>query len=166
MKIKEILLEQMQACHNQTSWFVTVNTAISGLTAEQASWKSVNDNNSIWQIVNHLIFWNRRYLNRFLGLPNPEMKGDNDSTFEGEKTSGTDDDWRAVAREMDAVMTEWEKALKEADEAKLDKPMSSDSADPWYSYIALVNIHNAYHTGQIVTLRKQQGSWDKKQGVN
>jgi len=51
MKSKKILLEQMRACHNQTSWFITANTAISGLTAEQASWHDRSTNNSIWQIV-------------------------------------------------------------------------------------------------------------------
>jgi uncharacterized damage-inducible protein DinB len=166
MNTKQILLEQMQASHNQQSWFVTMNTAIAGINAEQAAWKTAVDNNSIWRIVNHLIFWNRVYLNRFLGTPNPNLKGDNESSFEGQRTSGTDEQWQAVAKDMYAVMSDWEKALTEASEAKLAEPFSNDSPDPWGSFIALVNIHNAYHIGQIVTLRKQQGSWDKEQGVS
>jgi uncharacterized damage-inducible protein DinB len=166
MDSKQILLEQMQSCHNETNWFVTVNTALAGLTAEQAAWRDGSLVNSIWQITNHLIFWNRRYLDRFKGIPNPEMKGDNDSTFEGEKTSGTDADWKKTAEDMDKIMSEWEEALKETDEAKLEIPMSKDREGPCGSYIALVTLHSAYHIGQIVTLRKQQGSWDKSKGVN
>ncbi|WMX56720.1 DinB family protein [Peribacillus sp. R9-11] len=64
MNLKAVLLEQMGACYEQKNWFVPLNIAIDGLSAEQASWKS-RDSNSIWQIVNHLIFWNERYLNRF-----------------------------------------------------------------------------------------------------
>ena len=35
-----------------------------------------------------------------------------------------------------------------------------DSNDPWYSVIANINIHNAYHI-QTVYIRKLQGSWGK-----
>ena len=88
MSPKQLLLEQFRTCYNGTNWYWFVNllTAIDSLTAEQAAWKDNSTNNSIWQIVNHLIFWNTRYLNRFKGIPVQEMKGDNDSTFEGNIT--------------------------------------------------------------------------------
>jgi uncharacterized damage-inducible protein DinB len=94
MNLNELLLDQMHSCHDQSGWFVSLNNALIGLTAEQAAWKDGSTNNSIWQLVNHLIFWNENYLNRFKGIPNPGFKGTNDSTFEGEKTSGTDEDWK------------------------------------------------------------------------
>lgn len=166
MNTKDILLEQMHACHDQTSWFVTINTALAGLTAGQAAWKDGSTNNSIWQITNHLIFWNRLYLNRFNGIPDPELKEDNDSTFEGERTAGTDADWQTTVEEMDNVMKQWEEVLMQADEAKLDSPMRKNAEGLWGSYLAHINIHTSYHVGQIVTLRKQQGSWNPKQGVN
>jgi uncharacterized damage-inducible protein DinB len=164
MNLKQILLEQMRACHDQTSWFVTVNTALAGLTAEQAAWKDGSSNNSIWQVVNHLVFWDHRYLNRFKGIPNPEFKGENDDTFEGGGL--TDADWKKTVEEIDNLMSEWEKALNEADESKLETPLDKDPEGTWGAYIAHINIHNAYHIGQVVTLRKQQGSWDKTKGVN
>ena len=37
---------------------------------------------------------------------------------------------------------------------------------PWFSPLAQQNIHNAYHIGQIVLLRKLQGSWDRTKGVS
>ena len=154
----------MQACHDQTNWFVTVNTAIEGLTAEQAA-KRDGTNNSVWQIVNHLIFWNRRYINKFKGIPNPEFKGSNDDTFEGK--SLTDADWEKTIKEIDEVMKEMEKAFSEADEVKLASPMDDKNPDSsWNELFGLNNIHNAYHIGQIVTLRKQHGTWDKAKGVN
>lgn len=166
MNTKDILTEQMHACHDQTNWFVTINTALTGLTAKQAAWKDGGTNNSIWQITNHLIFWNMLYLNRFNGIADPEFKGDNDSTFEGERTSGTDAEWQKTIGEMNDVMKKWEEALNQADEAKLESPMRKGSEGSRASYIAHINIHTSYHVGQIVTLRKQQGSWNPKQGVN
>lgn len=166
MNSKQILVEQMQACHNnQTGWFVTSNTAISGLTAEQAAWRDGSSNNSIRQIVNHLIFWNKRYLNRFKEIPNPEFKGDNDDTFESGDL--TDAGWKKTVEDLDAVMQEWVEALKTADEKKLEGTKDENSPeDTWSATIAQITVHNAYHIGQIVNLRKQHGSWDKSNGVN
>jgi uncharacterized damage-inducible protein DinB len=165
MNIKEILIEQMHSCHDQTGWFVAVNKALLGLTAEQAAWKDGSSNNSIWQLVNHLIFWNENYLNRFKGIPDSEYSGDNDSTFEGEKTSGTQDQWRETVEKLNSVLTRWENEMENADEEKFDQPAKKNEDYSWASYIATINAHIAYHIGQIVTLRKLQGSWDKKQGV-
>ncbi len=165
MNTKQILLEQMYACHDQTGWFVTANTAIAGLNLEQAVKRETGTNNSIWQIVNHLIFWNRRYMNRFKGIPNPEFKGDNDDTFESENL--TDAGWEKAVEDIDAVMSEWVDALNNADENKLMGSKDEKSPeDTWSATIAQITVHNAYHIGQIVTLRKLQGSWDPKQGVN
>lgn len=166
MDLKELLLEQMHSCHDQSGWFVSLNNALLGLTAEQAAWKDGSTNNSIWQLVNHLIFWNENYLNRFRGTLDSDYTGDNDSTFEGEKTSGTDEEWKKTVEKLNLVFMEWENEVKNISQEKLDRPAKKNETEPWASYIAAVNTHTAYHTGQIVSLRKLQGSWNPKQGVN
>jgi hypothetical protein len=35
----------------------------------------------------------------------------------------------------------------------------------WYSEIAHIGTHNAYHIGRIVYVRKEQGSWNPENGV-
>ena len=35
--LKSILLEQLRSTHNKAEWFVPANTAVAGLTAEQAN---------------------------------------------------------------------------------------------------------------------------------
>lgn len=35
---KDILLDQLAACHNDLSWFPTFLDSVEGLTAEQADW--------------------------------------------------------------------------------------------------------------------------------
>jgi hypothetical protein len=54
------------------------------------------------------------------------------------------------------VLTDWEKAVEAADDAKL-----AENA----SLIAHVGAHNAYHLGQIIYVRKMQGVWDPSKGV-
>ena len=53
-------------------------------------------------------------------------------------------------------MIEWEKAIEEADEEKLEK---------WSEIIGHISTHNAYHTGQIVYIRKVAGIMESGEGV-
>jgi len=162
MTQKEILLEQFASVHNQKSWFVTINDALTDLTPQQASANNGSENHSIWQIVHHLIFWNERWLKRFKGLEVPMMEGDNKTTF---SIGASSEDWEKTVKHIDSILSEWYNAIMEKDDLELSKPVFEGEADPWYSYLHTLAMHNAYHIGQIVTIRKIQGSWDPDQGV-
>lgn len=148
--LKSILLEQLRSTHNEKEWFVPVNIAIAGLTPEQAAWKDGKGNHSVMELTNHLIFWDARSLVKFKGDPTTEFDGNNEETFRGAAT------WEATVRRLDGVLADWEKAIEAADESKLTK---------WYSTIAHVGTHNAYHIGQIIYVRRLQGSWNAENGV-
>ena len=150
--LKSILLEQLHSTHDTAEWFVPAITAVDGLTAEQASWTDGKGNHSVGQLVNHLIFWDRRSLRKFQGQPEEKFSGNNDETF----NSFDAKQWSEAVKQLDEVMTEWEKAVESADEAKLKD---------WYSTIAHIGAHNAYHIGEIVYVRKEQGSWNPEKGV-
>jgi uncharacterized damage-inducible protein DinB len=150
--LKAILLEQLRSTHNKAEWFVPANTAVEGLTAEQATWTDGKGNHSIGQLTNHLIFWDRRSLAKFKGEQPAKFSGDNDETF----NSFDSKQWNAAVQDLDRVLTEWEKAVEAADDNKLKD---------WYSEIAHIGTHNAYHVGQIIYVRKEQGSWNPKNGV-
>jgi uncharacterized damage-inducible protein DinB len=150
--LKSILLEQLRATHNKAEWFVPANTAVEGLTAEQACWTDGKGNHSVGQLVNHLAFWDRRELEKFKGEPQDKFSGNNDETF----NSFDAKQWSAAVKQLDEVMTDWEKAVEAADETKLKD---------WYSDVAHIGAHNAYHIGQIIYVRKEQGSWNPDKGV-
>jgi uncharacterized damage-inducible protein DinB len=150
--LKSILLEQLHSTHNKAEWFVPANTAVEGLTAEQASWTDGKGNHSVGQLVNHLVYWDHRSLQKFKGEPQEKFDGNNDETFNNFDAKK----WDAMVKQLDEVMTDWEKAVEGADDAKL-----KDS----YSEIAHIGAHNAYHIGQIVYVRKEQGSWNPEKGV-
>lgn len=150
--LKSILLEQLKTTHNTEDWFVPINIAIEGLTPEQASWKDASTNHSIVQLVNHLIFWNLQSLAKFKGEKPSAFSGDNTETFTGlDKTT-----WEVSVHRIDSVMKEWERVVEAADDAKLKT---------WYSTIAHIGTHNAYHTGQIIYIRKMRGNWNADKGV-
>ena len=150
--LKTLLLEELISTHNKKDWFVDGNTAIAGLTAEQANWKDGSGNHSVGQLAYHLVFWNQQELAKFKGGTPAKYSGNNDDTFNKFDSK----QWATVVRQLDQVMTDWEKAV----EAAADNKIAAKASDT--SHIA---THNAYHIDQIVFVRKRQGSWDPEKGV-
>jgi uncharacterized damage-inducible protein DinB len=150
--LKSILLEQLRTTHSQKEWFVPAAVALQGLTPEQASWRDAKGNHSIGQLANHLIFWNLQVLAKFKGEQPAKFSGNNEETFNSFDAKS----WAATVQQLDSVMSGWEKAVEDADEEKL-KAFASE--------IAHIGTHNAYHIGQIVYIRRLQGSWDPEKGV-
>ncbi len=149
---KAILLQQLKNTHSNKEWFVPVNPALEGLTAEQAMWRDSSGNHSIGQLAHHIAFWNERELEKFNEQPVQEFSGNNDETF----TSFNQEDWENTVNKVDSVMDAFEKAVSAADEKKLKS---------WYPTLANISVHNAYHTGQIIYIRKMKGWWEPDKGV-
>ncbi len=152
MTLKQIMLKQLKTTHNLEEWFVPLNVAIAGLTPEQANWKEKGSDHSVAELTTHLIFWNSEQLAKFLNQPAPAYSGNNSETF----SAANKNDWEAIAKKADSVLTAWERAIEAADDARLAS---------WYDAIGHISTHNAYHTGQIVYIRKVQGSWNPEKGV-
>ncbi|WP_163098978.1 DinB family protein [Peribacillus alkalitolerans] len=161
MNTKDLFLEQISLCHNTNGWFVSLKHALSGLSSEQASWKNGESSNSIHEIVNHLSFWNQRYLNRFKGVPIEKMEGNNDTTFHPNHL-----EWAKALNNLEDIMQEWVNVLQECEIDKMESPLDKETTASWASVLANLTLHTAYHIGQIVHIRKQQGSWDPTQGVH
>jgi uncharacterized damage-inducible protein DinB len=150
--LRAVLLEQLHTTHDQKDWFVPISVAVEGVTPEQAKWTDGHGNHSIGQLVNHLAFWNARALEQFKGEKPAPYSGNNDETF----NSFDSESWTATVNKLDSVMKAWEKAVEEADDSKIRASASQ---------IAHVGAHNAYHLGQIIYIRKLQGSWNPANGV-
>lgn len=150
--LKSSLLEQLRTTHDQQEWFVPVKPALEGVTAAQASWKPQGGDHSIGQLANHLLFWNSQNLAKFKHVAPAKFDGNNDETFNAFDQAK----WDEIRTKLDQVLTELEKLVAVAD----DKTLQS-----WAPTLGRIATHNAYHTGQIVLLRKMQGAWDPAKGV-
>jgi uncharacterized damage-inducible protein DinB len=162
MSTKSILLGQFTACFDKNGWFVATKNAINGVTAEQAAWKPEGADNSIHELINHLNYYNNAYLQRFKGVDYEYKAADNDATFD-ESEAGS---WDAERTRFDVIMNEWREEIEKADESKFDEMAPPRNESKWKVVIANINVHGAHHGGQIVLLRKLQGSWDSGGGVS
>ncbi len=162
--IKKTLLDQFDRSYNVNGWFVAVRNAVEGLTVEQAAWKPEDSVNCIWESLSHITYYNNAYLQRFKGIDYQYDVSSNNETFSvGEYEES---EWQADVARFDAVMSEWRDLLEWTDESKFSQPISAEIKSNWADLIATVNAHNAYHGGQILLLRKLQGSWNPEKGVN
>ncbi len=150
--LKSVLVKELKSTHTDKDWFVPINVAIDGLTKEQALWKDKSGNHSVAELTYHLIFWNERQLAKFKGEKEAAFSGNNEESFDVIKQKS----WEEMVKKADAIMKEIERVIETADEAKLKE---------WAETIANISTHNAYHTGQIVFVRKQQGVWNPEKGV-
>ncbi|HWC17987.1 MAG TPA: DinB family protein [Terriglobales bacterium] len=150
--LRNALLAELRSTHNSEEWFVPANIAVKGLTAEQASWTDGKGNHSVGQLAYHLVFWNRQSLAKLKGETPEKFGGNNEETFDkfDSKT------WNETVQQLDQVLIDLEKWIETADETKL-----KESANTFTH----ISTHNAYHIGQIIYVRKEQGSWDPKNGV-
>jgi uncharacterized damage-inducible protein DinB len=165
MTIKDLLLEQFNAAYDQNGWFVALKNTIHNLSAGQAAWKPEKADNSIWEILAHLNYYNRAYAERFKGIDYKYPKSNNDETFASDENA-SEIAWKAGIADFEAIMNEWRELLETADEEKFIQLYSPKNKSLWGSVITHINLHNAHHGGQIVLLRKLQGSWDAAQGVS
>src|SRR5271166_370327 len=115
MTLKAVLLEQLRSTHNKAEWFVPANTAVAGLTPEQANWTDKSGNHSVGQLANHLVFWDRESLAKFKGEKPAKFDGNNDETFNSFDAKS----WDQTVKQLDQVMTDWEQAVEAADDAKV-----------------------------------------------
>jgi DinB superfamily len=150
--LKSILLDQLHSTHDKSDWFVCGNVAVANLTPEQARWTDGKGNHSVGQLTYHLVFWNQRALQNFRGEKPAKFSGNNDETFNNFDAK----QWNDMVHQFDQVMTDIEKAVESATDAQLAE---------WAPTIANISTHNAYHVGEIVMVRKEQGAWDASKGV-
>lgn len=165
MTTKEFLLDQFISCYDTNGWFVALRNTLNNLTAQQAAWKPDGADNSIWGVLAHLNFYNERYLKRFKGEQIENSHLENSETFSGAEDA-SEENWQAEIEKFDRVMSEWKSAIESADESKFAQNVSAENQSPWAEVVGLINTHNSHHGGQIVIMRKMQGSWDASKGVS
>ncbi|PGL28164.1 hypothetical protein CN941_13355 [Bacillus cereus] len=130
MSKKEILQNGVKQVFYEEEWYPPISEALKNLTAVQACWHPEGKaSNTIWENANHLLTFKERLLSRL----------HQDDTF-------------VQGGPNDALQS----SLTSLQEAELDQP--SPSLPVWQQYMNIL-LHDAYHTGQIIQLRKLQGSW-------
>ncbi|MBP1964466.1 DinB family protein [Paenibacillus aceris] len=160
----ELLLHGWDSCYEKEDWYPPLTDALKGLTAEQANWRPDGEHvNAIWENVHHLIFYKERLLNRMTAIESEYPDLSNDDTFVVESASSKD--WEETLARLQTVhrgirdrMAKWED-----NDFEHVYPNRTQSVGRWVNSLIL---HDAYHTGQIMFIRKMQGSWPSRRSFD
>lgn len=139
---REILQQLWNDAWAGNVWVAPWEQAVGKLTARQAAWRPAAGRHSIWQNVNHVVFWREYTLTLLAGRTKPTDEEAEVKNFC--EPAGVDDaEWaRTVA------------ALRHSHER-----IGAAIADAANSLERLQYhlMHDAYHLGQIMLLRAMQG---------
>jgi len=139
-------------------WRCPFTEAITELSSHQAAWTPVPGMNSIWALVNHIRIEEEVALLRLRGLPvDYASLGDKDG-WPPAGPSDDEDGWHQACERAIAVHQELTAAIAALTDAELLEPYHEGWPNRWYVLQCLMD-HTGYHTGQIVMLRRLQGSW-------
>jgi uncharacterized damage-inducible protein DinB len=152
----QLLLLQRDESWNQEEWIAPLAVALDGVTAEVASWKPGGSGNSIWETLLHMNYYNERMLKRLIGEPLEARLPSNDATFEGAGGAKDEDGWRETARKAHELSAKLREVLAGLADEDLDKPIDNST---FGKALASWMLHDAYHCGQVVLIRRQLGNW-------
>lgn len=148
----DLLLNVLDSTFDKESWYAPFKHAIEGLTAEQANWKPPGKaTKTIWENVNHLIYYKERLAANLEGREWTNNL-DGDETFSLTNQSNDDEEWKKVVERAENAQRNLRQALRAISVEKLDQHSLEGK-------LLDIMLHDAYHTGQIIQLRKMQGSW-------
>ncbi|TJY40937.1 DinB family protein [Cohnella pontilimi] len=153
----ELLLHGWDHAYDKEDWYPPLLDALKGVTAEQAVWlpQGFDSLSTIWGNVNHLIFYKERLLKRWLGKETGNPLGvTNDDTFAvPEKSEAA---WQETLARLDRVHKEIRHKISAMKEEDFDQSLPDHTIGRALNSLI---AHDAYHTGEIILLRKMQGSW-------
>ena len=141
MDQREFLLKTWDEGWEKSWWWPAFSIVFQDLGAEQAAWKPAPQRHSIWQILNHMIFWREVAVKRAKGgeFDDAEIERRN---FE-EPREISDAAWRdALGR--------FEQSQRLVREALADESVNLDK-------LRYLLPHDAHHVGQVTYIRAMQG---------
>lgn len=140
---REELLKVWDDAWSKGLWHALWSKALDDLTPQQAAWSPGPDRHSIWQIVDHMMFWRevavRRATGRDCDPADDEIKARN---------------FRPTPPPAPRMLQDLRDRFRASHEQVRDA-IANPSSDA--SRLAMLPYHDSYHVGQLMQLRALQG---------
>jgi hypothetical protein len=141
---RERLKKLWEEAMSEGVWYAPWGKALEGLSAGQAAWKPAEGRHSIWQLVNHIIFW-QDYTLRAARGQKPTRE---EFAKETERRN-----WEEPVQVSEAAWKDARDKFLASYRAMVDLVDSPEATErPLYHL-----LHESYHFGQIMYLRAMQG---------
>lgn len=135
--------------YNGSPWIdTTILETLKSLTAEEAA-RKINGLNSAWQIVNHILGWRNALIARVMDSPLPHPE----NNFFGEINDTSEKAWKDTLKKFEKSQQDIITFLSLQDDNLLEK-ISPSSGYSYFELVSAILIHDSYHLGQIVLIKK------------
>jgi uncharacterized damage-inducible protein DinB len=129
----------------------------SGLDAKAAGARPGNLPHSLFQILNHIAYW-QDWVVKWLDGERPRVPRHASGSWPGAMAPANAAEWQRSVRRFQTGLKELERRSRTADlPALLGKQTRLEM-------LHAIASHNSYHTGQAVALRQMLGKWPPPSG--
>jgi uncharacterized damage-inducible protein DinB len=137
-----MLIKWWSQAWDEGLWASAWGRSLQGLTPEQAVWTPGPGRHSIWQNVNHMVFWREHELGLLAGRPRASQDEINAGNF---------------AKPQEVTRAAWDASVSrlEATQRKIAEALADPAAN--IDRLSYLLPHDCYHFGQINLLRGLQG---------
>lgn len=144
------LLRIFKSAYDDDPWIdVPIKDVLEGISAKQAASRPVPDANTIWEIVNHMIAWQRSIIRRLGGEVFPAPKHNYIQPIADTSEAAWDTTRKAMADARKQILN----FLESYDLSGLENNYPGSTLPNFEQLYGLLQ-HDSYHLGQIVILRK------------
>lgn len=153
------LIQQLEATEDGDPWYGSARaTLLTGLTPHQAAERPIAGGHSVWQLL-HMTSWTNEVRRRLAGQPPSEaLEGDWPAVEEVSV-----DAWDAARRGLEEAHSSLMAAVKALPPARWTDPVGPTREPALGTGVSVAGMlvglaqHDAYHTGQVVLLRRATG---------
>ena len=129
----------------------------SGLDWKLAGVRPENAPHSVYQLLNHMQYW-QEWVLKWLDGSRPPIPKRASSSWPGDAAPASRKTWDGAVRRFRAGIEALSRRSREAD------LVSRDGAKSRLEMLQTIASHNSYHAGQVVLLRQVLGAWPPPSG--
>jgi uncharacterized damage-inducible protein DinB len=136
---------------------VAAKNAFEGLDWKQAGAQPEGTGHSVFQLLNHMNFWNQ-WVVKWLAGQKPPIPKHAPGGWPGNVAPQNAEEWRRAMRSFDQAVRAMLQAVQRAD------PLAKRGTKTALEMLQALASHNSYHLGQVVAARQRLGAWPPPSG--
>lgn len=151
MKETVRIADQLSRAYSGKAWHgPSLRFILRGISAEQAAARPIPNAHSIWELVLHIVAWDKAVRERILSGKSTSLPPEENFPAVAEVSEAA---WKRTFKQLDQEHKALLAAIRQFPDAKLDRKLGNRD----YSYYITMHgavQHDLYHAGQIAILKK------------
>ncbi len=147
----KFIIEQIETTFDGDSWHgPSLMNVLEGVNVEQANNRPLKGRHTIWENVEHIIFWITPIIEALKGKAMPDLQTVKDWPDTGE----TEEEWFETIHKLRNTINNLTEKVSKLEPNQLDSTVPGAQ----YNYRKMLHgvvHHNLYHAGQIAILKKK-----------